>query len=70
MGSSSELTYGALCGIKEFAWNDTTEMIFLEHLFFTIYNRPRVIRIGGSVVKLFDMTYFITIYNNQKLFGI
>ena len=39
----------------------------LEHLFFTIHNRPRVIRIGGSVVKLFDMTYFITIYNNQKL---
>ena len=39
----------------------------LEHLFLTIHNRPRVIRIGGSVVKLFDMTYFITIYNNQKL---
>ena len=39
----------------------------LEHLFLTIHSRPRVIRIGGSVVKLFDMTYFITIYNNQKL---
>jgi hypothetical protein len=27
MGFISELTYGALCGIKEFAWNDTTEQI-------------------------------------------
>jgi hypothetical protein len=39
----------------------------LEHLFFRIHNRPRVIRIGGSVVKFFDMTDFTAIYNNQKL---
>jgi hypothetical protein len=61
---------GCIQVLKEFAWNDTTEMIFLEHLFFTMYNRPRLIRIGGSVVKFFDMTDFTAIYNNQKLFRI
>ena len=40
------------------------------NVFFTMHNRSRLIRIGGSVVKFFDMTDFTAIYNNQKLFGI
>ena len=37
---------------------------------FTMHDRSRLIRIGGSMVKFVDMTDVTAIHNNSKLFRI